>query len=227
MDRMIIANINLGLSVEDVLAASRSVESIAERYGGFVSNANVRNSDKAREGTITVRVPHQRLTEALADLRGVGQKVIDESRGTEDVTEEYTDVESNLRNLRATETQLIGIMEKSTRIEDVLRVQREVTSIRGQIERLEGRRRALENRSDLATITMRLIEGASPNPRTGWNGAEVAAQAIAALGVIGQQLATLLIWLVVFAPMWAIPAGLIWWVASRNRALRPPGAEAS
>jgi hypothetical protein len=46
------------------------------------------------------------------------------------------------------------------------------------------------------------------------------------LGVIGQQFATLLIWLVVFSPVWAIPAGLIWWVTTRNRPLRPPAAEA-
>ena len=109
----------------------------------------------------------------------------------------------------------------------MLRVQREVTSIRGQIERLEGRRRALENRSDLATVTMRLIEAVGPTPRTSWNGGEVVAQAMAALGLIGQQLATLMIWLVVFIPVWSIPAGLIWWFAGRNRGLRPPAPQAS
>jgi hypothetical protein len=220
LDRMIVANVNLAVTVEDTIAASRMAEVIAERYGGFVSGSSVRNGEKAREAAVTVRVPYPRLSETLADLRAMGQKVTEETRTTQDVTEEFTDAESNIRNLQATEAQLIALMQKATRIEDVMSVQRELTNIRGQIERLEGRRRVLENKSDLATIALRFVEPAGQAPRNGWSPREIAEQALAALAWIGMGLATFLIWIAVFSPLFAIPAALVWWLA-RNRAARP------
>ncbi len=216
LDRMIVANVNLAINVEDAIAASRMAEVIAERYGGFVSGSSVRSGEKGREATVTVRVPYPRLSEALTDLRAVGQKVTEETRSTQDVTEEFTDTESNIRNLQATEVQLIALMQKASRIEDVMSVQREITNIRGQIERLEGRRRVLENKSDLATIALRFAEPLGQAPRDAWNALEIAEHALAALARIGMGLATFLIWVAVFSPLFVIPAALAWWLI-RNR----------
>jgi hypothetical protein len=217
---MIIANINLSVSVENAAEAARAAEAVADRYGGFVASSNVRDGDKGQEAAITVRVPHARLTDALRDLRAVGTKVTEETRSTQDVTEEFTDVESNIRNLRTTEAQLIALIERANRIEDVMSIQRELTNIRGQIERLEGRRRVLENRAELATIAMRLIEPVSLTPRNGWNPLETTEQALIALGRFAQALTTLLIWGVVFSPFSIIPALVIRWFL-RNREARP------
>jgi hypothetical protein len=220
LDRMIVANLGLTLAVDDVMTAAHAVEGVANRYGGFVSNSNVRNQEKVREGTMAVRVPFPRLSEALTDLRGLAKRVTEETRSTEDITEEFTDVESNLRNLRATETQLIGLMEKATRSEDILRIQRELTTNRGQIEKIEGRRRMMENRSDLATISVKIIEAPAQAPRDGWNAVAIFAQALGTLRVIGQELATVLIWLLIFSPLYVIPAIAIRWYL-RNRPPRP------
>jgi hypothetical protein len=221
---MIVANVNLNVSVENAADAARAAEAVADRYGGFVASSNVRNGDRGREAAITIRVPHARLSDALRELRAVGTKVTEETRSSQDVTEEFTDVESNIRNLRATETQLIALMERASRIEDVMSVQRELTSIRGQIERLTGRSRVLENRADLATIALRLIEPATLAPRDGWNPIEIMEQALTAFARFGQILATLLIWGIVFSPLYVIPAVLIRWFL-RNRTVRPAAAQ--
>lgn len=216
LDRMVIANVNLSLSVENAIEAARLAERTAERYGGFVAGSNVRDSDAGREASVTLRLPSARLSEALTDLRGIGRKVTDESRTTQDVTEEYTDIESNVRNLRATEAQVLALIERAAKIEEVLVLQRELTGIRGQIERLEGRRRVLENRSDFATIAMRLVEPIASGPRDGWSALETAAQAMAALGRFAAHLGTVAIWLLVFMPIYgpALLAG--WWLARRR-----------
>lgn len=218
LDRMVIANVNLSLSVENAIDAARAAERTAERYGGFVAGSNLRDSDAGREATLTLRLPSARLSEALSDLRSIGRKVTDESRATQDVTEEFTDIESNVRNLRSTETQILALMERATKIEEVLALQRELTGIRGQIERLEGRRRVLENRSDFATISIRLVEPLASAPRDGWSPLETAAQALAALSRFAERLGTLAIWLLVFLPIYGPAAAATWWLTRRARA---------
>jgi hypothetical protein len=219
LDRMVISTVNLTVLVDNAVDAARRAEQLAEKYGGFVGNSAVRDVNGTREATLTLRVPTRSLNDALAELRASGRRVTDETRSTQDVTEEYTDVESNLRNLRATETQILALMERANRIEEIINLQRELTNLRGQIERLEGRRRLLENRADLATISARFTEstvarGTDPNPLDAF------AEAWAALGRVALRLAVVAIWLVVFSPLYGLPLAVIWW-AVRHRSARP------
>lgn len=224
LDRMVIANVTLSLSVDNAIDGARLAERTAERYGGFVAGSTVRDSDGGREASVTIRVPSARLSEALADLRAIGRRVTDEARTTQDVTEEYTDVESNVRNLRATEGQILTLMERATKVDEVLALQRELTGIRGQIERLEGRRRVLENRSDFATIAIRLAEPVAATRPDGWNPSETLAQAFAALERFAERLVTALIWLLVFIPLYGPMVAAGWWFARRRRAATAPPA---
>jgi hypothetical protein len=222
LDRMVVTNVTLALSVDNAVDAARLAERIADRYSGFVAGSNVRDSEGGREASVTIRVPSARLSEALADLRGIGRRVTDESRTTQDVTEEYTDVESNARNLRATEAQILALMERATKVEEVLVLQRELTGIRGQIERLEGRRRVLENRSDFATIAMKLVEPVAATSRDASTVQETAAQALAALARFAERLVSALIWVVVFLPVYGPVVAAGWWLARRGRVPATP-----
>ena len=104
---------------------------------------------------LTLQVRSSSAEPRLSDLRALG-KVTTESSGSQDVTEEYVDLGSNLRNLQASETAILKLMDKATQIQDVLALQRELTNVRGQIERIQGRKTYLERRSDMATITLSL-----------------------------------------------------------------------
>jgi len=94
------------------------------------------------------------------------------------VNEEYVDLDSNLRNLQASETAILKLMDRATQIQDVLSLQRELTNVRAQIERIQGRKTYLERRTDMATITVSLRLPAAPaaQPLGGgaWNPAAVA-----------------------------------------------------
>ena len=212
LDRMVVANVNLTVSVEHAVEAARAAEAIAMRYGGFIGSSSIRDADRTREATVTLRIPSSSLQEALTELRGLGRKVTDEARTTQDVTDQYTDVQSNLRNLQTTETQLLALMERASKMDEILTLQRELTNIRGQIERLEGRRRVLENRTDLATIAMRLVEFPPNELNGGWNPGDTALEALAALGRFGERAGTLVIWATIFAPVYGIPVLACWWL---------------
>src|SRR5207244_8209866 len=114
--------------------------------------------------------------QAISDLRGLG-KVTAEASGSQDVTEEYVDLDANLRNLQASEAAILKLMDKATQIQDVISLQRELTNVRGQIERIQGRKSYLERRTDMATISiaLRLPPAASTQPASGaWDPGAVA-----------------------------------------------------
>jgi len=224
---MIIATVSLNVTVDNAVQAARIAERIADAYGGFIGTSTIRDLETSREATLTLRIPQPSLNDALRELRALGERVTEESLSTQDVTEEYTDVQSSVRNLQATETRLLSLLERATRMDETLSLQRELTNIRGQIERLEGRRRVLDNRTSYASITLRLLEpAAAPAPRGTWSPERNLEQALAALGLIGQRLATLVIWLAVFSPLWGplILAG--WWVSRRRSGGQPAPAPA-
>jgi hypothetical protein len=95
------------------------------------------------------------LDSTLQALRGLG-KVESETSSSQDVTEEYVDLDANLRNLQASESAILRLMDRAQRIEDVISLQRELTNVRGQIERIQGRKTYLERRTDMATVSLSL-----------------------------------------------------------------------
>ena len=99
-----------------------------------------------------MRVPAPRFDEAVAQVRALGGRVRQEKISGRDVTEEYIDLEARLRAQRALEAQFLEIMKRAGKVSDALEVQRELANVRSEIERVEGRRRFLENQSSLSTI---------------------------------------------------------------------------
>jgi PKD repeat protein len=95
---------------------------------------------------------------ALADLRTLAKSITSESTSSQDVTEEYIDLDSRVKNLEATEAQLLKVMEAATKTEDILSIQRELTTVRGDIEQAKGRMLYLERTTSTSLINIKLEE---------------------------------------------------------------------
>lgn len=162
MNRKIIRNADLTLEVSVPTEAQRKITSIAESLGGFVvtSESKQRQSaDAARqelEVTLVIRVPAPQFGAALEQIRGAGSRVIQEKISGQDVTEEFIDLEARLKTQKALELQFIEIMKQANKVADALEVQRQIADVRTEIEKLEGRKRFLENRASLSTISVSL-----------------------------------------------------------------------
>jgi hypothetical protein len=159
-DRKIIRNAELNLEAENPEDAQRKITSIAELRGGFVvesqqSSSEVTSVTRDIVG-MTVRVPADKFSETLADIRNVSTRVVLESVKGQDVTEEFIDIEAQIKAKKALEQQFMEIMKRANTVEDALNVQSELAVVRGEIERVEGRKRFLENQSSLSTIKIRL-----------------------------------------------------------------------
>lgn len=205
-ERMVIKDVSLSLAVDDPSASLDRISSLAEDTGGYVVSANIyqtRLSDgqKVPQGSITVRIPAERLQEALTRIKAeTSLPVISENISSQDVTSEYTDLASQVRNLEAAEKQLQAILDRATKTEDVLRVFNELTRVRGDIEVLRGRMKYYEQSAALSAVHVELVPNAAVQPVTigGWQPQGVARDAVQALVNTLKGLATAAIWLVIY-----------------------------
>jgi hypothetical protein len=162
VERKIIRNATLTLEVEQPGKAMQRIASVAESHSGFVVTSDSRQQTGERGErayeiiTVEMRVPSSQFDAALADIRAAGGSVTAQKITGKDVTEEYIDLEARLRTQRALEDQLMEIMKKANSVADAINVQKELTNVRTEIERVEGRRRFLENQSSLSTISVTL-----------------------------------------------------------------------
>jgi hypothetical protein len=162
IERKIIRNANLTVEVTSPTESQRKIVSIAESHQGFVvtSESTHRTTDDKTKPEITVnlvvRVPAAQFNQAMEEIRAIGTRVIQEKITGQDVTEEFMDLEARIKNQKALEAQFLEIMKRAGKVEEALNVQRELAEVRTGIEKLEGRRRFLENQASLSTINVTL-----------------------------------------------------------------------
>lgn len=203
-DARIIRTGSIDLEVSDVPAALVAARDGIRALGGYIGASRTQNVEDRPTATITYRVPGDRWEDALDLLRGLGgltTKVVDEQTDAVEVTGAVIDLEARIRNLRASEAALQEISSRATKISDVLEVQAQLTSVRGQIEQLSAQLQDLEDRAAYATLTASFSVPvvAVDVAAKGWEPGVVVDEATASLLDILQALTTAGIW---FAIVW-------------------------
>lgn len=157
--RKIIKEGSISLLVTKVEEAANEIKSIAETKGGFVQNLSLAEvSEGVKRGTIIIRVPAENFDEVVSEVKNLAEIVESENIGARDVTEQYIDLDAQLRNARAEETQYLEIMKRTVAINDVLSVSQKLGEVRGRIERLQGQILVLERQAALSTLTVNLTD---------------------------------------------------------------------
>jgi len=167
LERKIIFNAKLDIAADDVQTAFADASRAARNAGGFVDRSRV-YAKKDESGvertyaTLTVRVPVGAYQDVLQSLRTLpGGKVTKEESGSREVTDQYTDLQSRLRNLERSESQYLTLLGQAKTIQEIMTVNDRIDSIRLQIERIQGQINMLDDLSDLATIDVTM---APPSP---------------------------------------------------------------
>ncbi|MCW5960003.1 MAG: DUF4349 domain-containing protein [Pyrinomonadaceae bacterium] len=156
LERKIIKNAELRLESQDPVSAQQTIAQIVESRGGYVVESTQSGSDassvKRDTVTMSLRIPSEKFNETLDEIRKTASRIVIETVSGQDVTEEFIDVEARLKAKKALEEQFLEIMKRSNSVEDALNVQREIADVRAEIEKIEGRKRFLENQASLSTI---------------------------------------------------------------------------
>jgi hypothetical protein len=206
---LLIVTTDVDLEVEDFEDALDSVKEIARAAGGHVASSSVRRDDEGlMSGTVEVKIPAKGYGGALDDIGDLGE-VQDMRETSQDVTEEYVDLQARLDNSIKLEQRILGLLAESTgTIDDVLHVEKELASVREDIERLEGRKRYLDSRISMSTITVDLHEKGAAR-----GGAPTAGQVFGRImdrvGVVFVGSVGVLVTFVVAVAPWLVAASLL------------------
>ena len=204
-ERLVIQNADLAIVVKDPKVRMKEINDLAKEFGGFVVSSNLYQSYTALgkevpEATIVIRVPSERLDEALARIKEGAVDIDYENRSGQDVTSQYVDLQSQLKAKEAAEKKLLEIMDQAVKAEDVLAIYLQVQTVQTEIEQLKGQIKYLEESADLSAISVRLIaeEGTQPIEVGPWKPEGAAKAAIQDLIFFVQNFAEFLIRFVLY-----------------------------
>lgn len=239
-ERMIVRTADLSMVVTDTEPTLKTITALVVSAGGYVADSKAWRENDQLRARVSVRIPAEQLDSSLEAIKKLAVRVERENIGGKDVTEEYSDLNAQLINLEATENELRELLtevrQKTQKAEDILRVYQELTTVRGEIERIKGRMQFLSNQTALATANLDLIPDvlAKPVVEPGWRPLETLKAAGRALVKTLKGLLEIVIWLVAYLlPLLiviAIPIMgfvlLIRWLVRRGKRQTPkPGVE--
>ena len=202
-DRKVIktAYIELEIEVGKFESTMFGLTNLAEQNGGFVSNSQSYSDSEGNltSGSITIRIPSSKYNSALNRAKEMGTVKSTSSSG-QDMTQEYTDLESRLKNYEVQEEVLRDLMKESKKVSDTLEVQIELSKVQGEIEVIEGRMQYLDELVSFSTIDVYFHE---PEPITvaGWGFVEALKRGLrGAVNVFNW----LVVAIIITAPLWIL-----------------------
>ena len=159
-DRMVVYTANLSILVKSYQDTLDLIQQRLSSLNGYIveSNSYAAGEGNALEGTITVRIPQNKFASFLQSVEKGSTKIVNRSISGQDVTEEYVDLESRLKSKQVVEKRLLEFMEKAEKTEDLLKVSTNLAAVQEEIEQLKGKMNYINNKVDLATVTMHVME---------------------------------------------------------------------
>jgi len=175
-ERLVIKNADLAIVVKDPETRMNEISDLAVEMGGFVVSSNLYqsyygpNSIEVPGANVTIRVPSERLDEALEKIKEGSSDVQYENISGQDVTSQYVDLQSQLSAKQAAEKKLLEILDKAEQAEDVLAIYLQVQSVQTEIEVLKGQIKYYEESAALSVVSVTLIaeETVQPVEIGGW-----------------------------------------------------------
>lgn len=183
--RLVIQNADLSIVVSDVELRMNAISKMAVDMGGFVVSSNLYQgytSDytPVPEASLTIRVPAEKLDEALELIKKDAVEVQNETRSGSDVTAEYVDLKSRLKTYEAAEKELTKLMESAQDTDEVVNIFNQLMYYREQIELVKGQIKYYEEAAALSAVSVRLVAEDKIKPVTigKWEPKGVALEAI-------------------------------------------------
>lgn len=205
--RLIIKNGAMTLLVDDIDASMAEITRLAGLNGGYVLDSSVTTSGGRPSGEMRIAVQADQFEEVMVQLRSIGREVLHQQSTGTDVTEEYVDLQAQLRNLEATHDQLQIILDGARTVDETLNVYTKLAEIEGEIERIKGRINYLEGRAAQSEIYVGLV---TEVPVLGqWSFGEQVRQAAFTQQRVFRAVISGLIWLIVVAGPYLVVFGLV------------------
>ncbi len=217
--RSVILTANVAMKVSDPWVTADKAQAIALGLGGDVIGVSQSGGKDDHVASLTLRVPSDRFTEALRQIRALDGEVVSSTVDGKDVTDQFVDLKARLTAKQTEEQRYNALLTRAATIDEILKIDVALSSVRTQIEQLQGQVNSIASRTQYSTITMSITPTVAvimTPPTPAWDPAHTVAAALTALALMLRGFADLAIWLLVFG--WIPLLGLaILLVATRGR----------
>jgi len=139
-------------SVRDYKRAYIELANVIARINGSVANEVERRSDVSWETAMDIRVPADKFDSCLNMLAGMEYNLIEKSVTSKDVTEEYVDVAARMKARKEVEQRYLDILKQAKNVEDILKVEEQLKSIREEVESAQGRLQYIDHNVAMSVI---------------------------------------------------------------------------
>jgi len=153
-ERMLIRTGQLSMEVADVGESRKKIGEISERLNAYISEERLENYGSRLNISMTVRVPSISYDSLVSLVEQVGEKTENKSVNTQDVTEEFIDTEARLKTKKELEIRYREILKQANSVTDILSVESQLNSVRGEIESMEGRLKYLSSQVAFSTLSL-------------------------------------------------------------------------
>ncbi|MFZ0544255.1 MAG: DUF4349 domain-containing protein [Candidatus Promineifilaceae bacterium] len=227
-ERLIIRTGNIDIVVKDTETSLAEIGRLAEQLNGWIVTSEIRQvGDESKSGSITLRIPAEEYDEIVNRVKEVALEVTWESSSSQDVTDEFVDLTSQLGNLEATADRVRAFLNDAETVEEALDVNQELSRLEGEIEVIKGRMQYLSQSAAYSTLTVNLTPDTISQPIevAGWRPEGTAKNAIETLVKTLQTVADIAIvvglYFIPLALLFGIPAYIIFrigrnWYRSRT-----------
>ncbi len=203
-DRKVITNSNMSIKVKSVRDTLDIIKASVFEMGGYMVEENINTPEFGESGSIAVRIPSDKMDMALDRFRKLAVKVVSENISGKDITDQYIDLEGRIARLESTKTRFEIILLQADKIEDILRVQREIFNLQDQIDGYKGQLNYYDGASSTTLMRIYLSTdelGLPYTPAQAWRPEAVFRQATRSLLMNLISLGNTAIWLVVYLPL--------------------------
>jgi hypothetical protein len=176
IERKIIKNADLSVVVKDPIQSMADITALAEKLGGYVVSSNLYqstygpNNVTVPQASVSIRVPADKLNDALKQIKDSAVEVQTENVSGQDVTDQYVDLQSRLTAKQAAEKKLLEILDKTEGADNVLAVYLQVQQVQSDIEVLKGQIKYIDQSAAMSSVNVTLIAevGTQPIQIGGW-----------------------------------------------------------
>jgi hypothetical protein len=217
-DQVVLKESSLSMVVKDVRQSADQVVSYAKSHGGVFVSENLNSPEESPLATVAVRVPSDRLTEAVGYFRTLAVKVSSENLLGVDITRQFADLDVQIKVLQEGIKRLEAIRDKATSTSDLLTATREILSLQQQVDALTSQKKTLEQSANLSAVTVFLAtdELALPyQPPSSFRPDAIFKLAVRSLFTNVYALGEAAIWLAVYSIIWLPLLLLVWYLARR------------
>ncbi|GAB4260692.1 MAG: DUF4349 domain-containing protein [Vicingaceae bacterium] len=157
IDRKIIKNATISFQTSSINDTKNLLVAKTKAFGGYIANDNITDYGYQQQ-YLEVRIPANKFESFLSSIKASAKKIDHQEINTNDVTEEYIDIEARVKTKKALKDRYVELLNKAQSVKDILEIEREISQLQEDIESIEGRLNYLKNQVAFSTFYLTFYE---------------------------------------------------------------------